>query len=436
MSLWIVSACVFVCLVCSGTGKRSIVHTSGSAETLLQYGSAQSSQTFELELSKHEKVMETWVNSSDTRVMTTHELSTKTTPDKKLKISAKLFFDFLPGDVNYTVAVSTQTGGGQQKLYTIQLAHSVYGAVFFDDKNGKIQVISGDYGVGYNMSRHVDLSDEPFRVKWMVHVAEGTELEPSIEVVGGRKDRAILDEEDVVLDQQGLVMMARPFRTGSAMVVIRAENVEVDGEQFETAIAVNIADTDADEADVVLVQKGVQKVVMGGNGSVEVAMSMLNVKDASKLELVLDDSVLGAVVEESNVTGATEQRIVFRGRARGGKFRARVRVRVRVGGGASEGKEAVSLYKTFVWIGRAGERERGEGVSVVGIVGIVFGCVAVGVAALMGRVVWARRRCKLGEMEHGESEDAVWRGWFGADEGAETEEVVRDRYGRGGQAEV
>ncbi|KAI0561236.1 hypothetical protein FGB62_89g120 [Gracilaria domingensis] len=362
--------------------------------------------------------MQTTLNASKKHVITSHQINTERVTDNKFNISATLFFDFLPGEVNYTITVSTQTSKGDSKIYTLDQVHSVYGLVFVSKLKDSLQIVSGDFGVGFNLTSFVDLDDDPFRIKSVVHIPD--EIDPgfSLEVEGQTTNSNILKTEDVIMDEEGMLIMPRPFRTGSAMVIIKAENLESDGKSFETAIAINIPQTPTPPA--IVNQKGVQKVEIGQNETVEVRLDMFNVRTDSNLTLLLGEMELPAVFEES-VTNSFEQNILFRGVVHPGKYDVQVVL------DSHSGKaELVSLYETSLVIVKEGENEK-HGLSVVTILLIVFGCLTAVVLAAMLRITWINQLSMAHEREVRARCDCP------ACEARDEVQIVRDIYGRGSE---
>eukprot|EP00178_Gracilaria_changii_P016875 TRINITY_DN48346_c0_g1_i1.p1 TRINITY_DN48346_c0_g1~~TRINITY_DN48346_c0_g1_i1.p1 ORF type:complete len:250 (-),score=57.57 TRINITY_DN48346_c0_g1_i1:203-952(-) len=220
-----------------------LTHVQGSAHTLLQYGSADSPQHFLLELDPTEKVINTVVHTSNKHIATSHQLSVERLSDTLTNVSVTHMFDGLPGDVNYALTVTTKSSSGELRRYSVERKHSVYGLVFYDEKDDSKSAVSGDFGHGLNLSPPVS-DKHTIRLKYLAHVPQDVkQLQVSARVVSGAKRNSLLRNKDVGMDDDTLNIVLRPNRVGMALVGVEAENLVVDGESFETVIPVRVAHT-------------------------------------------------------------------------------------------------------------------------------------------------------------------------------------------------
>ncbi|KAI0557764.1 hypothetical protein FGB62_265g02 [Gracilaria domingensis] len=231
----------FITLLLLGVVECSLTHTDGSSETLLQYGSAESSQFFLLQLDDNEHLVNTSLETSNSSIITSYIIHAEPISDTLFNLSATLFFESLPGEAVYTIAASTESLSGSRNTYALDRNHSVYGIAFYDDSHGTMALISGDFGYGLTLPPSA-LGDDPVRVKYVANFPSTVVFNPMAHVWFNRVQGAILRDEDVSIDDGGLSIMLRPYRTGSALIIIESTNLEVEGESFETVVIVRVVE--------------------------------------------------------------------------------------------------------------------------------------------------------------------------------------------------
>ncbi|PXF45955.1 hypothetical protein BWQ96_04268 [Gracilariopsis chorda] len=220
--------------------ESSLIHTQGSSETLLQYGSAESTQFFLFELNDTAQLVNTTLETSNHSIITSYVIKVDQISDTLFNITATLFFEYLPGEAVYQIAARTESPGGAS-IYTMERNHSVYGMAFYDDSHGTMALISGDFGYGLSLISS-SLGEEPVRLKYIANVPREVAFNLTANVLFNRVQGAMLEDDDVSIDGDGLYIKLRPHRIGSALITIESSNLVVDGESFETAVIVRVRD--------------------------------------------------------------------------------------------------------------------------------------------------------------------------------------------------
>ncbi|PXF39477.1 hypothetical protein BWQ96_10835 [Gracilariopsis chorda] len=177
---------------------------------------------FLFELNDTAQLVNTTLETSNHSIITSYVIKVDQISDTLFNITATLFFEYLPGEAVYQIAARTESPGGAS-IYTMERNHSVYGMAFYDDSHGTMALISGDFGTSQNVPREVAFN-------------------PTANVLFNRVHGAMLEDDDVSIDGDGLYIKLRPHGIGSALITIESSNLVVDGESFETAVIVRVRD--------------------------------------------------------------------------------------------------------------------------------------------------------------------------------------------------
>lgn len=182
--------------------------------------------------------MNTSLETSNHSIITSHIIKSEQVSDNLFNISVTLLFEYLPGEAVYTVAAQTESDGVSQSTYSVVQTHAVYGMAFYDDSHGTMALISGDFG--YGLSLLSSSLGELARVKYIANVPRDVKLNPTASVLFNPYQEPILEDNDLNIDDATLSVNIRPYRVGSALIVIESSNLVVGGESFETVLIVRV----------------------------------------------------------------------------------------------------------------------------------------------------------------------------------------------------
>ncbi|CAN8066843.1 unnamed protein product [Agarophyton chilense] len=234
--------CTLLCLRSAAATAR-FVHHRGASRSLLQYGAAEARQHFLFELDTADTILNASLHTLHTDILSSHELEVQRISESLFNISATLFFDALPGEMQYIISVAThRTSGARNDVYSVSRNHSVYGMAFYEDNLDSTALVSGDYGNGLNLIAP-EFERQSVRLKYVAYAPEGVKLHPTLYVLARGEHHSVLSEKDVRFREDSLIIRLHPGRTGSALVIVEAADLLLDGESFETVIIVRVANS-------------------------------------------------------------------------------------------------------------------------------------------------------------------------------------------------
>lgn len=424
--MFVVSVFTFLVLVLHSFAVAQLALQSGSHESLLQYGSAQSVKTYLLNVSPEQTVTEVSLSTQDGKVLTSHEVSFSQVSQGLYNISVNLFFDGIPGEVQYRITAQTRASDGSEHREELSASHSVFGVVFYEEVQGERRLVSGDDSDGIHYTSFTTPESPARTFSAISHTPAGVILEgkSSIRAQTGSGASPLLLESDIDVSGDGMSVDVHPYRTGAVIVTVEFPELQVDGESHETVVYISVPNTPLPP--VVVTQKGEKVVQIATNGTAELTVEMFNAESFPTMEAVLGSNKLEAIRDGSDIADLN-QNVRFVGSVREeGTFPLRIRVKQEVI------VDAVMLYEPSVVLTKAGTNQVIGGSPVAGIAsnaGLVAGMVilaAVVLVAAVGGVMtvfWSRRRSEEAEANfdaaYSPAEDV---GGFG---------IARDVYGRG-----
>ncbi|KAI0559548.1 hypothetical protein FGB62_143g02 [Gracilaria domingensis] len=217
----------------------TLTHIEAASETLQQFGSAESTQSFLLELNDGEELAETSLHTVYEHIITSHQIHTQEVSDQKINVTVTLFFDGLPGEARYAVKAVVKSEDGAVYANVAEQMHSVYGIAYVSFEENEMKILSGDYGKGLVVSAANHDEEEPIRLQAISHAPDGVQVEATAHVVNNMKNR-VLSSNDVNVLEGGLEVEVHAQRLGASLEAIESRNIVVDGESFETALVVTV----------------------------------------------------------------------------------------------------------------------------------------------------------------------------------------------------
>ncbi|CAN8076083.1 unnamed protein product [Agarophyton chilense] len=426
IEMFVVTIITSLLLVFPSLVISQLVLESGSQLSLLQYGSAQSTQTFLLSVSADETLTAVTLISQNSEVLTSHDILFSEVSPGLYNISVNLFFDGQPGEVNYSVEAITLSANGAENRPRVATMHSVYGVVFYEVINGDRKMISGDESEGIEYTSFTTRESAPRVFQAVAHAPPGISLKgkPFIRSARGTGENPLLLESGVEVSGNEMSLSLSPYRTGSVVVTIEFADLEINGELYETVVRISVPDVPSPP--VVISQKGELVAEVSPNGTAEFKLDVYNAADFPAMKAVIGDSVFKATREGSEFFDF-DQKVRFVGSIDEGIFPLKIRV-TRDGEAASD---AVLFDNdlSVEFVRSSADKVLGNG-SPVGVgtnVGLIAGLSVLGLALLAVAVggvlaIFSSRRREEAQAQAESLEAPEDIGGFG---------IARDVYGRG-----
>lgn len=424
--MFVVSVFTFLFLVLHPLAVGQLALQSGSHESLLQYGSGQSVKIYSLHVPPEQTVTDVSLSTQDEKVLTSYDVAFSQVSQDLYNISVNLFFDGVPGEVEYRIIAQSTAPDGNEHREELSASHSVYGVVFYEEVEGHKKLVSGDDSDGVHYTSFTT-PESPVRTFGAIsHTPAGVILEGKSSIRGrtGSGASPLLLESGIDVSGDGMSVEVKPYRTGAVIVTVEFPELQIGGESHETVVYISVPSTPLPP--VVVTQKGEEVVQIGTNGTAELLVEMFNAESFPPMEAILGSNKLEATREGSDIRDIDQIVRFFGPVIEAGTFALGIGVK------QEEIVDVVMLHEATVVLAKADTNQVVGGSSVSGIAsnaGLVAGMVilaAVVVAAAVGGVMtvfWSRWRSEEAEAdfdaEYLPAEDV---GGFG---------IARDVYGRG-----